>query len=391
MTKPELHIPVLIVGGGPVGLFLAISLLKKGVQCKVIEKRKNPVPDSRSLGIHPVSLELFDELGIAHLFLKEGIKIQKGIALNEKGIVGEISFETCPKPHNYILACPQRTTESILRKELSRLAPDALITRSTFKKFLEEQHAVLTTFSDPDGKERVFQSDVLIGCDGKNSLVRQQASIHYSGKRYPDTYIMGDFEDTTDFGNKAAVFLPKNGLIESFPLPNGIRRWVVKTDKYIQQPAPEKIADMIHRRVGYKLYNVNNTMTSSFGVQHFMAEFFRKGRILLAGDAAHVVSPIGGQGMNLGWLGSEEMAVKLSEMYSQDNKLSIDQRLNNFEKQHKKRVQKAAKRAELNMILGRRSRIPFFKNIIIKTILTSPIDRKLARLFTMRNLKSGWL
>ncbi len=90
------------------GLFMAICLLNKGIQCCVIEKREEPVSDSRSLGIHPVSLELFDKVGITDPFLEQGLKIKKGIALTEDKELGEISFDLCPKPHNYILASVQK-------------------------------------------------------------------------------------------------------------------------------------------------------------------------------------------------------------------------------------------------------------------------------------------
>lgn len=377
-AKPE--IPVVIVGGGPVGLFLAISLIKKGVKCRVLERRKDPVPDSRSLGIHPVSLELFDELGITQPFLKAGLKIRKGIAFTENKKLGEISFENSPQPHNYILACPQFTTESILRKELHKLDSDALIQKADFQGFEEKDQHVLVNYHQT-GDTQQIRCGYLVGCDGKNSQVRREASIHYSGKRYPDTYIMGDFEDTTNFGQDAAVFLPRAGLIECFPLPNGMRRWVVKTDHYIKEPNKELLSSAIKTRIGYDISMAKNTMLSSFGVQHFTAEVFAKGRILLAGDAAHVVSPIGGQGMNLGWLG----AWKLSKILSEETPSEAPDA---YSKNHKKIVAKVARRAEMNMMLGRASKIPAFKNLFLKFLLRTPLKKKIARLFTMRDLDS---
>ena len=389
MTKADIDIPVVIVGGGPVGLFLAICLIKKGIQCRVLEKRKEPVPDSRSLGIHPVSLELFDALGITKPFLEAGLKIRKGMALTENKKLGEISFENCPKPHNYILACPQFTTETILRDELQKLDEDTLITGATFEHFREMGQIVKTSYSDVEQTNQHIRSSYLVGCDGKNSRVRQHASIHYSGKRYDDTYIMGDFEDNTYFGADAAVFLPKNGLIECFPLPNGMRRWVVKTDQYISNPNREILAALVLDRIGYDLSGIEYSMLSSFGVQHFMAETFANGRVLLAGDAAHVVSPIGGQGMNLGWLDGQALAEALSHIENGD--LNMKQALVKYSETQKNVTQKIARRAEINMALGRKPKIPLLRNLFVQGMLQSPLKNKVAELFTMRGLESWWI
>ncbi len=392
MKNPEDHITAVIVGGGPVGLFLAISLLKEGFHCRVLEKRKNPVPDSRSLGIHPVSLELFDELGITTPFLQAGLKIKKGIAHTGEKELGEISFEHCPKPHNYILACPQFTTEKILRDELRKLDENALITGAEFLEFNEDKFSVNLRYKSDNGQLHNLTTGRLIGCDGTNSLVRQRASIHYSGKRYHDTYIMGDFEDTTDFSDDAAVFLPKDGLIECFPLPNGMRRWVVKTKSYIKEPAQEDIAKFVKNRIGYDLHSIESTMLSSFGVQHFIAETFAKGRIILAGDAAHVVSPIGGQGMNLGWLDCREI-VRIFKQNKHGSKVkNIEPKsFNSYSVKQKKMVRKVARRAEINMALGRKQSIPALRNLFIQAILRSPLQKKAAELFTMRGLEHWWI
>ncbi len=389
MPKASNHIPVLIAGGGPVGLFLAICLLRHGIGCKILEKRKHPVPDSRSLGIHPVSLELFDKTGIIESFLEEGLIIRKGLALTEHEKLGEISFEHCPEPYNYILMCPQFTTEQILRNELNKLDEDVLLTGAEFQDYSENEHQVEVQFLHGRNTHTI-SADLLVGCDGKNSLVRQKASIPFSGKRYPDTYIMGDFEDTTDFGSIAAVYLPKGGMIECFPMPNGMRRWVVKTEEYISKPNQTKLAELVQKRIGVDLSNVKSTMLSGFGVQHFMADTFAKGRVLLAGDAAHVVSPIGGQGMNLGWMGAWEIANRLKSLL-QSQKIIASDLLNDYSNRHQKIVHKAKRRAEMNMIIGRKRTWVFLRNLIVRGMLRPPFHNKVAELFTMRGLDNGWI
>lgn len=391
MPKTHNHIPVLIAGGGPVGLFLAICLLRKGIGCKVLEMRKEPVPDSRSLGIHPVSLELFDKTGIIHSFLEEGLIIRKGIALTGHKKLGEITFEHCPKPYNYILMCPQFTTEQILRGELNKLDEDVLLTGAEFLDFTENTQQVEVHYS-LDGNALTMSADLLAGCDGKNSLVRRKASVPFSGKRYPDTYIMGDFEDTTDFGPDAAVYLPKGGMIECFPMPNGMRRWVVKTEGYISEPSQALLAELVQGRIGDDLFEVKSTMLSGFGVQHYMADTFAQGRILLAGDAAHVVSPIGGQGMNLGWMGAWELSEVLPGIISKSKAMHhIDDRLKDYTNKHQRVVKKAARRAEMNMAIGRKRSRTFLRDLVVRGMLKPPLHNKMARLFTMRGLEKWGL
>ena len=374
--KPE----IVIVGGGPVGLFLGICLIKQGTDCLILEKRKNPVPDSRSLGIHPPSLRLFKQLDVIEPFLKAGLKIKTGLAYNTQTLMGTIDFEsTCPKPFNYILACPQSETERILRDEFLALAPDKLITEAQVFDLHFDETSVNVFYTHEETSKKIKVS-YIIGCDGKNSLIRQKADILLEGKRYPDTYIMGDFEDITSFGDKAAVFLPKQGMIECFPLPNGMRRWVVKTDMYYSNATANDIVELVKDRINFDLSVAKNTMLSSFGVQHFIAESFFKDSVILCGDSAHVVSPIGGQGMNLGWIGAWELSKVLS---FPESKLPL---LKHYQNTHRKRVIKAAKRAELNMQLGRKRTFPFLRNSVLRLMLNTPLKKKMAQQFTMQGL-----
>lgn len=134
-------------------------------------------------------------------------------------------------------------------------------------------------------------------------------------------------------------------------------------------------------------------MLSSFGVQHFMAETFTNGRVVLAGDAAHVVSPIGGQGMNLGWMDCKVLATNFADIINYQGNESSEyarQKLIDYSKSQRKIASKVAKRAEINMALGRKSKIPFLRNLFVKGMLQSPLKTKVAELFTMRGLSSWW-
>ena len=380
---------VIIVGGGPVGLFMGICLHHHGIPCTIIEQRDEIISESRSLGIHPVSLELFARLGMVDEFLKTGIKVERGIAHDGKRGIGAIDFKGCPPPYQFILINPQFETERILREHFQKLSPDSLITGAEVTSLEEEFDFVSLTIKKED-RERTIEAGYVIGCDGKHSFVRKAADIGFRGKRYPDSYIMGDFEDFTGYGNDVVVYLTREGLVECFPLPDQKRRWVVKTSDYISEPSPKLIAKLIKERVAVEIDPGSNSMTSSFGVSHFLADVFVKDRILLAGDAAHVVSPIGGQGMNLGWIDAWHLANVMSFCRGISKDLPIAD-LFVYEAKQRPIAKKVTHRAAFNMSLGRKTHLHPLRTGLVSLMLRKPFHDKMARLFTMRGLENWFI
>lgn len=384
----NLDTDIIIVGGGPVGLYLAGRLLQHGISCKVLEKRAEIDQHSKSLGIHPVSLELFEKAGVVDSFLKKGLKIKKGIAFWNSENLGEISFEHCAPPFTYILALPQWKTEAILEEWVQELDENVLV-RGAEVSDINQKSDSIEVFFDQNGTHNSLKSRFLIGCDGKNSFVRRSLNIKFIGEAYPDSYIMGDFQENTDFGSDAAVYLHRDGLIESFPLPNHQRRWVVKTDHYIDDPTSTQLMVLIKQRIEHNLEGIENFMISSFGVQQYSAETYHQRNILLAGDAAHVVSPIGGQGMNLGWLDAEDVVSVIRR--SLKNTASKDNLFQEYSNQRKKIAKQVAKRAEMNMHLGRKQASNMFYKSILKVVLNSRMNQLFAKVFTMRGLGKWWI
>lgn len=368
-------------------MFLALCLHHNNISCVVLEKRSEPRPGSRSLGIHPVSLELLEKIELADQLIDAGIKISKGIAYVNRDKIGEISFESCPPPYNFILSLPQHQTEKILNNETEKISRSLLLRSAEVRAVNQTQEQVGVTF-EYEGKLQHLSGSFLVGCDGKHSLIRRQTGIAFNGKSYPDTYIMGDFSDNTSLGKDAAVYLCDNGLIESFPLTEGRRRWVVKTEKYLSNINRTDIEHRIYKRIGHQLHSTQNFMLSSFGVQKYVANPMVKNRLILAGDAAHIVSPIGGQGMNLGWLDAWDLAHTLSLILQ--NGMDSNKALRKYESRRLKAVKNTTRRAELNMRLGRKSRYPRIKKNIIRLMTNTLLEHFMARLFTMRGVES-WI
>ncbi len=375
---------VIIVGAGPVGLLLANRLLQLGIKVSLLEKHKERREHSRSIGIHPPSLEKLELLGCVSDFLAKGVKVNSGVAFSNTKLLAELSFASCPKPYDFVLTLAQHETEAILEQQLNN-ADSSVLRKGVTVTGIQQNHdfVELNIQGDSEAQESL-SARYVVACDGKNSNLRTLSEIPFIGKSYPDTYIMGDFGDTTKLATAAGIYLCKEGLIESFPLPNQTRRWVAKTKTYIANPSKEQLAKIIKQRLEHDLALNTNTMMSGFGVQRYLAKTFVKDRLLLAGDAAHILSPIGGQGMNLGWLDAWSAADSLKQCLEQPRQAQTH--LSTYNLKRKRSARTAILRAAFNMHLGRQTKLPKLKNTLVKTMLNSPLERYFASIFTMRGL-----
>jgi len=422
---------LIIVGAGPVGLLAAILARKSGLKVLVLEKNSGPTKHSRSIGIHPPSLELFADIGLLDTFLARGKMIRRGVACSQHGDrLGTLDFHSADTPFDYILTVPQWITESILIEELNALGPgtlnwDTTVTGLTEGELCDVQFSKKITIRDVrvspsegsyvdhglyrkktshsagpapaqttgtcysrDRKtgtiSQVLQAKMVMGCDGKKSVIRQLTGISYSGRAYASRYAMGDFADNTSYESDAVIFLSRKGLVESFPLPDGFRRWVVQQDKANPIYSTGSFTEQIGQRCGMAPDSADCIMFSEFGVERYLAETFWRGRVILAGDSAHVVSPIGGQGMNLGWINAAHAIRLIASVLK--NRTSPGDAAQLYNRQARDRAKKVIRRAEFNMMLANRNPLHRLRNRLVSLLLASPVRHSLRRRFTMQNL-----
>ncbi|WGW11828.1 NAD(P)/FAD-dependent oxidoreductase [Saxibacter everestensis] len=386
---------VVIVGGGPVGTFLGCLLTAAGLKVRVLEARAELDGHSRAIGIHPPALQAFARIGLADRIIAAGTRIDTGVLRSRGSTVGTLSLATASPKFPFVLALPQNATQRLLEDRLHRLAPAAM-QRGRTVTGIRRIDAGWEVAVAGDGQS--LSARCVIGADGARSRMRGWLGIAARPQDYPDTYLMGDFADSAGAADRtsAIIHLEPGGVVESFPLPGGIRRWVVRTPSLQQTARPYDLAELIRIRTGEAVAAETSTMISAFAVRRAVAERMvaeqkspGNGCAMLIGDAAHELSPIGGQGMNLGWLDAAALAPMLVDLLRGvgDRRIREDE-LPDFERTRLRSARIAARRAELNMALGRRTPpvLVGIRDAGFRLALRSPAREALVGAFTMRGL-----
>ena len=178
------------------------------------------------------------------------------------------------------------------------------------------------TMSWPPSRPRTgrlieVQAQFLVGADGHKSAVRSAAGLRVREKTYPQRFIMADFEDQSGLGAEARMYFTRAGSVECLPLPGGLRRWIVQTGQGQEDDPASCVIDALQRLTGLDLRGRAALFVTRFGAKRMLVERDHAGRLVLAGDAAHVMSSIGGQGMNTGFADAEMLAEILPVVLTQ--------------------------------------------------------------------------
>lgn len=365
---------VAIVGAGPVGLFLAALLARSGREVLVLDKRLGRASTSRSIGLHPPALEALAAAGMAEPLLTAGVRISRAQVFLGRRRAGTLSLAGCPPPFPFVLSLPQPTTEALLEEGLQGLAV-SLRRGCEVESVLAERHGARLQLVD--GTE--LSADFVVGCDGRASQVRRSLGVEWRGRAHGDHYLMADLADTSDLDSDAAIFLSRGGVVESFPLPTGRRRWVARVEARPAFPSLRTLAEHVQVRTGFTLPTGGEQVATAFTAETRLAGVLAGPRWALAGDAAHVVSPIGGQGMNLGLLG----ALALAEALPAD---AGEWQAESYGVVQRARARAAGRRARLNMLIGRGGLAPAVRALVVRALLSAPAKARAGRYFTMRGL-----
>jgi 2-polyprenyl-6-methoxyphenol hydroxylase-like FAD-dependent oxidoreductase len=300
---------VLVVGAGPTGLTLAAELCRRDVDCRLIDARSEVQHWDRATVVHPRSLELFESLGIVDRFLEAGVPQRSARLYSEGQVVAELDFSASGAPYPYNLGLSEEMTESFLGDYLREQGGS--VERGMRLVGFEDDGGSVRATLERDGARTELSAKWVVGCDGYHSVTREQAGIELQGHDIADPWAVfdvtlagrgEDFETTIVYLEETMVILT--------PLPG--RRFRIYT-----RPTSEEADFVAEAAATIALYEPGATLVDVENPDRFrchskVADRYRSGRVLLAGDAAHVCSPSQGHGMNCGIQDAANLAWKLA-------------------------------------------------------------------------------
>ena len=309
---------VLIVGAGPVGLTMASELARFGISVRIVDKAAQRTDKSKALVLWSRTLELLDRGGGSDPFVQSGFKARAvNFVAGDGKLMGHVSMEGVHSPHPYGLMLPQSETERLLDERLRTLG--VLVEREVeVQGFKSDAKRVEAVLRHADGREESVTTDWLMGCDGAHSVVRHTLGAKFSGETLNSDWMLADvhmrgypFPDS-----EVSVYWHQDGAFVIFPISPG--RYRVLADlaptSSEQPPTPtlEQVQAVISRRGPPGLIAYDPIWLAGFRINGRKVEDYRSGRVFLVGDAAHVHSPAGGQGMNTGMQDAFNLAWKLA-------------------------------------------------------------------------------
>ncbi|WP_076999941.1 FAD-dependent monooxygenase [Variovorax sp. KK3] len=310
---------VLIVGAGPTGLMLANQLARRGVRTSIIDRHAHPARETRALGVQARTLEIYQKLGV----------VEQAIALGKRGDGANLwadgrRMARVPladageqlSPYPYILVLGQDDNEKILGERLHDFG-QSVTWNTELMAFTQTAEGVIATLRRPDGSLREVRAAYIAGCDGARSAVREQSGIGFPGAPYEQVFFVADVEASGGMvPDEVNVYLWKEGFHLMFPM-RGTNHWRlvgILPEALRDRPDVrfEDVVPAVHAQAGEGLQFAACTWFSTYRIHHRSASRFREGRAFVLGDAAHIHSPLGAQGMNTGLQDAYNLGWKLA-------------------------------------------------------------------------------
>ncbi|TXH33970.1 MAG: FAD-binding monooxygenase [Rhodospirillaceae bacterium] len=316
MTKQP---QVLVAGAGPVGLTMAAELARYGIAVRIIDKAFAPSDKSKALVVWSRTLELLDRAGCADRFVAAGMPAGGANFFHGEKRLARITFEGVESPFPYGLLIPQSETERLLIDHLASLG--VTVERGVeLSAIRPDATGVSVGLHHPGGHAETRRVDWLIGCDGAHSVVRKALGLNFTGEALQTDWILADLhlDGLPVPQNELAIYFHAEGVLATFPFGRNGRHRIIadlgRATSTLPRPDPTlaEIQAVIDKRAGAGVTVRDPVWLSTFRINERKVADYRKGRVFLAGDAAHIHSPAGGQGMNTGMQDAVNLAWKLA-------------------------------------------------------------------------------
>ena len=309
--------PALIVGAGPVGLTMAIELKRYGVPVRIIDKAPARTDKSKALVIWSRTLELLDRSGGAAPFIAAGFKALAVNFIAHDKTIGRINMETIQSPYPFALMLPQSETERLLDERLNSFG--VVVERQVeLASFTSKVDGVDVVLRHADGREENVSTDWLLGCDGAHSAIRHGLSAPFTGETMKADFMLADVHATGYRfpDSEVSVYWHRDGVFVIFPISPGRYRLIADlpptAGEHPPTPTLEQVQSIVDNRGSSGMHIVNPIWLAGFRINGRKVAKYRWGRVFLSGDAAHVHSPAGGQGMNTGMQDAFNLSWKLA-------------------------------------------------------------------------------
>jgi 2-polyprenyl-6-methoxyphenol hydroxylase-like FAD-dependent oxidoreductase len=312
-------VKVLVIGAGPVGLTMASELARRGVSVRIIDKSHAPSQLSKALAVHARTLEVFEQMGAVDAFLTRGFRVSGMTAwLGPGNRTAEVNLANLDSPYPFVLDIPQSVTEEILIHHLKTFAVE-VERQVELLSLAGKDDGVTAVLRHSDGREEIVHTGWVVGCDGAHSTVRHQLGVSFEGTPYPDLFALADVKIHWSLPqDRIQMFLTTDELVAAFPYGEGRYRLMTSIhptngdEKPPLAPTLEWFQQVVDSRCGVAATLSDAVWMDTFHSHLRHAKQTRFGRIFLVGDAAHIHSPAGGQGMNTGIQDAYNLAWKLA-------------------------------------------------------------------------------